>query len=324
MSALYPAILSNHHFMLKVDDTHTIYVEESGTDDGVPVIYLHGGPGSGSSPYMRRLFDPEKYRIILFDQRGAGQSTPHAETRQNTTQDLVSDMEQIREALNIDTWVVSGGSWGSTLALAYAQTHPDRVRGLILRGIFLGTASEVRWFYEAGGASQFFPDYWDDYIAPIPEDERDNMLNAYHTRLTGNNEIARMGAAKAWSTWEGRTLSINPTPSMINHFSEPRTALSVACLEAHYFMNHCFFEDNQLLANCDKIKDIPGYIIHGRYDMICQVKQAFDLHKAWPIADLNIIPATGHAASEAGIMQALVEAGNGMLKKLDESDTDNP
>jgi len=321
MSDLYPAILDNHHFMLKVDDIHTLYVEESGTEDGTPVIYLHGGPGSGSSPFMRRLFDPEKYRVVLFDQRGAGQSTPHAETRNNSTQDLVSDMEQIRESLNIDRWVVSGGSWGSTLALAYAQTHPDRVMGLILRGIFLGTTAEVEWFYEEGGASQFFPDYWEDYIAPIPAAERDNFLAAYHSRLMGNNEIARMGAAKAWSSWEGRTLSINPTPAMINHFSEPRTALSVACLEAHYFMNNCFFEDNQLLENADKIKDIPGYIIHGRYDMICQVKQAFDLHKAWPIADFNLVPATGHAASEPGIVKALIEAGNGMLAKLEDKVT---
>lgn len=318
MSELYPAILDNHHFMLKVDDTHSIYVEESGTEGGIPVIYLHGGPGSGSSPFMRRLYDPEKYRIILFDQRGVGHSTPHAETRNNTTQDLVSDMEQIREALNIKQWMVSGGSWGSTLALAYAQTHPDRVKGLIVRGIFLGTNAEVNWFYQAGGASQFFPDYWEDYIAPIPEAERDDMLVAYHKRLTGNNEIARMGAAKAWSQWESRALSINPTPSMINHFSEPRTALSVACLEAHYFMNNCFFEDNQLIDNAEKMKNIPGYIIHGRYDMICQVKQAYDLHKVWPIADLNIIPATGHASSEPGIISALISAGNGMLAKLDD------
>ena len=318
MSDLYPAILDNHHFMLRVDDIHSVYVEESGTDDGTPVIYLHGGPGSGSSPFMRRLFDPEKYRIVLFDQRGAGQSTPHTETRNNSTQDLIADMEKIREELKIDRWVVSGGSWGSTLALAYAQAHPDRVLGLIVRGIFLGTNDEVKWFYQEGGASQFFPDYWEDYVAPIPEAERHDMLVAYSKRLTGINEIARMGAAKAWSNWEGRTLSLNPSPAMINHFSDPRTALSVACLEAHYFMNNCFFEDNQLLANADKIKDIPGYIIHGRYDMICQVKQAFDLHKAWPIADFNLVPATGHAASEPGIISALIEAGNGMLKKLEE------
>ena len=320
MSELYPAILDNHHFMLKVDDIHSIYVEESGTEDGIPVIYLHGGPGSGSSPFMRRLFDPEQYRIVIFDQRGAGQSTPHAETRNNSTQDLIADMEQIRESLNIDRWVVSGGSWGSTLSLAYAQAHPERVMGLIVRGIFLGTPNEVNWFYEEGGASQFFPDYWEDYIAPIPEAERGDMLEAYHERLMGSNEIARMGAAKAWSTWEGRTLSLNPSPTMINHFSDPRTALSVACLEAHYFMNNCFFEDNQLLANAEKIKDIPGYIIHGRYDMICQVKQAFNLQDVWPIADLNIIPATGHAASEPGIIKALIDAGNGMLKKLQDQE----
>ncbi|MCL4163062.1 UNVERIFIED_CONTAM: hypothetical protein GTU68_026004, partial [Idotea baltica] len=305
MPDLYPAILDNHHFTLKVDDIHSLYVEESGTAEGIPVVYLHGGPGSGSSPLQRRLFNPEKYRIILFDQRGTGRSTPYADIRNNTTQDLIEDMEKIREALNIDRWVVSGGSWGSTLSLAYAQAHPERVMGLIVRGIFLGTPTEVNWFYQ-NGASNFFPDYWEDFLAPIPEEEHSDLLTAYHQRLHGENEIARMGAAKAWSTWEGRTLSLNPTPSMLSHFSDPRVALSVSLIESHYFVNNCFFEENQLLDNAHILKDIPGYIIHGRYDMICQLKQAYDLHQAWPTADYFVVPATGHAVSEPGIISALI------------------
>lgn len=315
MSDLYPAIHPNHHFMLKVDDIHTLYVEESGSEDGIPVIYLHGGPGTGSMPYQRCLFDPEEYRIILFDQRGCGHSTPHADLRNNTTQDLISDIEKVREKLGIERWVVTGGSWGATLALAYAQAHPERVSGLIVRGIFLGTKSEVNWFYQQG-ANQFYPDYWQDYIAPIPEAERGDMLKAYHKRLNGDNEIARMGAAKAWAVWEARAATLNPHPSLMEQFSTPHRALSLATIEAHYFMNNCFFEDNQLLNNADKLKDIPGYIIHGRYDMICPLKQAYDLHKKWPLADLFIVQGVGHAANEPAISAALVNASKGMLGKL--------
>jgi len=312
MSELYPPIHENRHFYLKVDDVHEIYVEECGSEDGVPVVFLHGGPGTGCELYHRQLFDPEKYRIILFDQRGCGRSNPHASLKNNTTQDIIADMEKIREELGIEKWVVAGGSWGSTLALAYAETHPKKVLGLIVRGIFLATKKEVDWFYQEG-ASQFYPDYWEDFIQPIPEDERDNLLKAYYNRLIGENEIARMGAAKAWSLWEARTATLLPSASILKHFSDPRNALSIARIETHYFMHDSFLEEDQLLNNAHRLKDIPGYIIHGRYDMICPIKQAFDLHKAWSKSELFVVQGVGHSAGEAGISAALIKAGNDML-----------
>jgi len=315
MSELYPPIHENRHFYLKVDDVHEIYVEECGNEDGVPVIFLHGGPGAGCELYHRQLFDPEKYRIILFDQRGCGRSNPHASLENNTTQHIIADMEMIRQELGVEQWVVAGGSWGSTLALAYAEAHPKNVSGLIVRGIFLATKKEIHWFYQEG-ASQIYPDYWEDFIQPIPEDERDNLLAAYHKRLTGENEIARMGAAKAWSLWEARTATLLPRASLLKHFNDPRNALSIARIETHYFMNNSFMEDDQLLNNLSRIQHIPGYIIHGRYDMICPIKQAFDLHKAWLKSELFIVQGAGHSASEAGVSAALIKAGNDMLKEL--------
>ena len=317
MSDLFPPILENNHFHLKVDEQHDIYVEECGSSDGIPVVFLHGGPGAGCEPYHRQLFDPEKYRIILFDQRGCGKSTPHASLDNNTTQHLIADMEKIREELGVEKWVVAGGSWGSTLALTYAETYPERTLGLIVRGIFLCTSKEIHWFYQEG-ASKIYPDYWQDFLAPIPEDEQNNLLKAYHKRLTGDNEIARMGAAKAWSLWEARTATLLPSPSILEHFSDPRNALSIARIEAHYFVNNGFMEDNQLLKNADRIKNIPGYIIHGRYDMICPIQQAFDLHNAWPISELFVVQGAGHSAGEPGISSALIKAGNDMFKKLKE------
>jgi proline iminopeptidase len=315
MSELYPPIHENRHFYLNVDDAHEIYVEECGSEDGVPVVFLHGGPGAGCELYHRQLFNPEKYRIILFDQRGCGRSNPHASLENNTTQHLIEDMEKIREELGIQKWVVTGGSWGSTLALAYAQAHPRRVSGLIVRGIFLATPKDVHWFYQEG-ASRIYPDYWQDFIKPIPENERDNLLQAYHQRLTGGNEIARMRVAKAWSLWEARPATLLPSSSILEHFSDPHTALSVARIEAHYFVNDSFLEENQLLKNASILKDIPGYIIHGRYDMICPLEQAYALHKAWGNADFFVVQGSGHSAGELGITAALIKASDDMLKKV--------
>ncbi|MEZ5478842.1 MAG: prolyl aminopeptidase [Thiolinea sp.] len=315
LSALYPPIRDNYHFFLPVDATHSLYIEECGEPDGIPVVFLHGGPGAGCEPWHRRFFNPERYRIILFDQRGCGRSTPHASLQNNTTWDLVADLERIRRHLGIEEWLVFGGSWGSTLALAYAETHPERVTGLILRGIFLARPRDIRWFYQEG-ASRIFPDCWQDFLAPIPEAERGDLLQAYYTRLTGENEIARMQAAKAWSNWEGRTANLVPLDSTVEHFSEPYTAMSVARLEAHYFMHNAFLEPDQLLRDARQLIDIPGIIIHGRYDMICPVEQAYALHEAWPEADFTILPDTGHAGSEPGIQAALVRATDFMADEL--------
>jgi len=315
MSELFPPIHENRHFFLDVGDQHKIYVEECGNPDGIPVIFLHGGPGAGCGEIHRQFFDPEKYWIILFDQRGCGRSTPHASIENNTTQDLVLDIEKIRNELNIDKWVVSGGSWGSTLSLVYAQTHTENVLGLILRGIFFSTPKEINWFYQEG-ASQIFPDYWEDFVEPIPEEERDNFLLAYHKRLNSDNEIAKMGAAKAWSLWEARTATLQPSPSGIKKYHDPKNAMGISRIETHYFMNNGFLEENQILNNMDRLQDIPGFIVHGRYDMICPIKQGYDLHKAWPRSEFFVVQSAGHSAGEQGITTALIKAGNDMIKLL--------
>jgi len=315
MRSLYPAIKPNHSFMLAVDDIHQLYVEECGSVDGIPVVFLHGGPGSGCEPYHRQYFNPEKYRIILFDQRGCGRSTPHAELRQNTTQDLIADMEKIREHLGITQWMILGGSWGSTLALLYAETHPQRVSALIVRGIFLCRPSDIAWFYQSG-ASKIYPDYWQDFLAPIPEDQRDNLLAAYYQLLTGDDEIARMRAAKAWSQWEGLTATLQPKPQVVEHFIDPHTALSVARLEAHYFMHNGFLQDDQILADAQPLQDISGIIIHGRYDMICPAEQAYALHQVWSNAELQLLSVCGHAGSEAPIIDAIIDATDRMAQAL--------
>jgi proline iminopeptidase len=315
MRSLYPAIKAYVTHSIKVDEPHVLHVEECGNQKGLPVLFLHGGPGAGCEPYHRCFFDPEIYRIILFDQRGCGQSSPHGELDGNTTQALVADIEHIREQLDIDRWVIFGGSWGSTLGLVYAETHPDRVMGLILRGIFLCRPSEIHWFYQEG-ASRIFPDYWEDFVKPIPQNERGDMLHAYYKRLKGEDEIARMAAAKAWSIWEGRSATLQPSKSVINHFSNPFTALSLARIEAHYFVNNSFLEPNQILREAGKLKGIPGVIVHGRYDIVCPVENAWALHQAWPESDLQIIPTAGHAASEPAIVDTLIRATDSMAQKL--------
>ncbi|MDH5407137.1 MAG: prolyl aminopeptidase [Gammaproteobacteria bacterium] len=315
METLYPDIRPYETHRLKVEEPHELYIEESGTLEGIPVLFVHGGPGAGCESYHRCFFDPEVYRIILFDQRGAGKSTPHAELDGNTTQALVADMEAIREHLGIDKWVLFGGSWGSTLSLVYAETHPERVSGLILRGIFLCRKKEIDWFYQEG-ASRLFPDLWQDYLKPIPESERDDMLPAYYNRLTGDDELARLGAAKAWSIWEGRTATLKQNKNVLNHFGDTHTALSLARIECHYFMNNSFLQDNQILRDAAKLKDIPAVIVHGRYDVVCPIESAWDLHQAWPEAEFQIIPDAGHSATEPGIVNALIKATRKISHKL--------
>ncbi|GIS42773.1 MAG: prolyl aminopeptidase [Candidatus Neomarinimicrobiota bacterium] len=304
---LFPNIEPFNTFSLPVSDLHTIYVEESGNKNGKPVIFLHGGPGGGVDPKYRRYFDPEKWRIIMFDQRGCGKSTPFAELEENTTWDLVSDIEKIRNHLSIDKWVVFGGSWGSTLSLAYSQTHPDSCKGLILRGIFLVRKKELDWFYQEG-ASNIFPDRWESFLEPIPVEKRDNLMQAYYEILTGEDHSKKIEAAKAWSTWEGSTVKLLEDENFISDFSDDKFAEAFARIECHYFMNNCWFDsDNHLIENMHKIKHIPGVIIHGRYDIVCPVIQAWDLHKAWPEADLHIIPDAGHSIFEDGIKNKILE-----------------
>lgn len=315
MTPLYPEIKPYARHQLAVDDTHTLYIDESGDPDGIPVLFLHGGPGGGCGKYDRRYFDPQKYRIILFDQRGAGRSTPHAELESNNSQALVDDIEKIRAHLNVDKWVLFGGSWGSTLALLYAQSFPEYVSGMILRGIFLCRDQDLQWFYQAG-ADRIFPDYWADFLQPIPENERSNLIEAYYSRLTGDNELAKMAAAKAWSQWEGRCATLRPNPDVVKSFSDPHTAVSLARIEAHYFINDAFIENNQILNNVEKLEGIPGIIIHGRYDAVCPLDNAYDLHQHWQSAELHIIRDAGHSAQEPGITDALVKATMDMAKTL--------
>lgn len=315
MLTLFPEIEPYATHRLAVDEPHVLYVEECGNPAGLPVLFLHGGPGAGFQPWNRRFFDPARYRIVLFDQRGAGRSTPHAHLEGNTTPALVADIERLREFLGIDQWVVFGGSWGSTLALAYAEAHPGRVTGLILRGIFLCRDQDIRWFYQ-DGASHVYPDHWADYVKPIPEAERHDFLQAFHRRLTGEDEIARMAAAKAWSIWEGQCATLRPNHNVVEHFSDPHVALALARIEAHYFVNRIFLRDNQLLDEARQLAGIPGVIVHGRYDMICPLDNAFALHAAWPEAELQIVPDAGHSAAEPGIIDALVRAANDFARRF--------
>ncbi len=305
---LYPEIEPFNDGHLRVSDIHEIYYEESGNPDGRPVVFVHGGPGAGCDPKARRFFDPDHYRIVVFDQRGAGRSRPRAELEENTTWHLCADMERLREHLNIASWQVFGGSWGSTLALAYAQHHPDSVTHLILRGVFLGSAREIGWLYRYG-ASELFPDLWEQFLAPIPEEERNDLVGAYYRRLTGADDAIALEAARAWSIWEGATSFLLRNESFVALCAEPEFAMSFARIAAHYFVNRCFLgSDDQLLRGIDTIRHKPAVIVQGRYDALCPVRSAWDLHRAWPEADLRIIPDAGHSAFEAGTTAALVEA----------------
>ncbi|EQC48403.1 prolyl aminopeptidase [Bacteriovorax sp. DB6_IX] len=310
MNFLYPEIEPFNTGYLKVSQLHEIYFEQCGNPNGEPVIFLHGGPGGGLQDNYRRYFDPKRYHIILFDQRGCGKSKPFAELRENTTWDLVSDIEKIREELSISKWAVFGGSWGSTLALAYAQSHPDSVSALYLRGIFMLRKKELRWFYQEG-ASFLYPDAWEKYIAPIPEEERDDFISAFYKRLTSEDQSIRSEAAKAWAVWEASTSKIFPDTEMISKFSGDKFSEAFARIECHYFINGGFLEsENQLLDNVDKIRHIPTVIVQGRYDIVCPPQTAWELHKKWPEAEFIMVQDAGHSLSEKGITQALVSAVN--------------
>ena len=308
MRTLYPDIEPYRTGLLAVDGRHTLYFEESGNPEGKPVVVLHGGPGAGTNAKMRQFHDPAAYRIILFDQRGSGRSTPHADLTDNTTWHLVADIEALRAHLGIARWQVFGGSWGSTLALAYAETHPERVTELVLRGIFMLRRWELQWFYQSG-AHRLFPEAWQPYRDHIPEAERGDFIAAYHARLTADDEAVRLAAAKTWSVWEGATSTLVPEPASIDTFEDPHFALSFARIENHYFVNKGFFEvDDQLLRDAHRIRHIPGVIVHGRYDVVCPVQNAWDLHEAWPEARLVISPQSGHSAFEPENAAALVAA----------------
>ena len=306
--SLYPEIDTFDQGMLKVSDLHTLYYEQSGNPDGKPVVFLHGGPGGGTSPKCRQFFDPAVYRIVLFDQRGCGKSTPHAELTDNTTWHLVADIERLREHLGIDTWQVFGGSWGSTLALAYAEAHPERVSELVLRGIFMLRRLELEWFYQKG-CDMLYPDAWETYLAAIPEGERGDLMSAYYRRLTSEDEATRLAAAKAWSVWEAGGSFLEPNQDYIDTAGDDTFASAFARIECHYFVHGGFFEhDDQLLRDATRLKSIPGVIVQGRYDVVCPLRSAWDLHRAWPEAELHIVQDAGHSAFEAGITHELIKA----------------
>jgi proline iminopeptidase len=310
MNELYPPISPYHQDYLKVSDLHTLHFQEAGNPKGKPVVFLHGGPGGGIEGVYRQYFDPQLWRIVLFDQRGCGRSTPHAELRENTTWDLVADIEKLREHLGIEQWVVFGGSWGSTLALAYSQTHPERVRGLILRGIFLLRRKELLWFYQEG-TSYIYPDAWEKFLSPIPEAERHDLISAYYARLTGEDLEVRKTAGRAWALWEASTSKLIPNESLLSRFGEGGFADAFSRIECHYFMNKGFLEhEDQLIRNVDRIRHIPSVIVQGRYDVVCPMISAWELHRAWPEAEFVVVPDAGHSMTEAGIRSALIDATN--------------
>ncbi len=303
----YPPLEPYNSGMLDVGNGHQIYWEMCGNPAGKPAVFLHGGPGAGCSEDHRRLFDPERYRVLLFDQRGCGRSTPHASTDSNTTWHLVEDMEALRMMHDVDRWLVIGGSWGSTLALAYAQTHPERVSELIVRGVFTARRSELLWFYQ-DGASWIYPDKWQKFLEPIPDEDRGDLISAYHKQLFSENSRARLAAAKAWSVWEGETVRLMPDKKLSELHGSDDFALAMARIENHYFVNKAFLKDAQLLRDAKKLKDIPGVIIQGRQDVVAPARTAWDLHRAWPEADFHLIEGAGHAYNEPGILNQTILA----------------
>ena len=313
LRTLYPPIDAYAAGHLDVGGGHSIYWERSGTPGAKPAVFLHGGPGGGFAPSHRQLFDPARYDVLLFDQRGCGRSTPHAGLDANTTWDLVADIERLREMAGVDTWQVFGGSWGSTLALAYAETHPDRVSELVLRGIFTLTRAEIDWYYQHG-ASLIHPEKWERFEAPIPEAERGDMVAAYRRRLTGDDAATRIAAAKAWSLWEGQTVTLLPDPDLSDSFEADEFALAFARIENHFFSHLGWLEDDQLIRDAGKLKGIPGVIVHGRYDMACPAETAWRLHKAWPEAEFHLIEGAGHAFNEPGILDRLIRATDGFAE----------
>lgn len=310
MLTLYPAIKPYAEHNLKVDDLHTIYIEESGEPTGIPILFLHGGPGAGCDPDQRRFFDPSRYRIILFDQRGCGRSTPHICLINNTTQDLIEDIEKIRDLLQVKKWILFGGSWGATLALLYGQQYPKHVLGFVLRGVFLGRQQELDWLFKEGGVSKFFPDEWQKFIEHVPEDRRSDMIQGYYDLLHGEDEILHMTVAKSWGLWEAECSTLEFNPDNEKRFTNAHFAIGIATIETHYFVNKLFIEENQILDNMSKISHLPAVIVHGRYDMVCTLDNSYALNMAWPDSKLEIIRHAGHAASEAGITNALIAATN--------------
>jgi proline iminopeptidase len=313
LRTFYPPIEPYETGTLDVGDGHVIYYERSGTPGAKPAVFLHGGPGGGISAKHRRLFDPSAYDVLLFDQRGCGRSTPHAGLEANTTWHLVADIERLRELAGVEKWLVFGGSWGSALGLAYAETHPERVSELVLRGIFTVREAELAWYYQFG-ASEVHPEKWEEFLAPIPQQEHGDLRSAYRQRLTGENEAERLAAAQAWTLWEGRTLTLLPDPDTTSGFEDPHFALAFARIENHYFVHHGWLEPDQLIRDAGRLSGIPGTIVHGRYDMACPTRTAWDLHKAWPEADFHLIEGAGHAFSEPGILDRLIRATDGYAR----------
>jgi proline iminopeptidase len=307
LRTLYPRIEPYKSGHLDVGGGHSLYWELCGNPEGKPAVFLHGGPGAGCSPDHRRLFDPARYNVLLFDQRGCGRSTPHASLEANTTWDLVADIERLREMVGAEQWLVFGGSWGSTLALAYAETHPDRASALVLRGIFTFRQAELDWFYQQG-ASMIFPDKWEGFLAPIPEEERGDLVSAYHRRLTGDDPAVQLECAKAWSGWEGATITLLPDESTFAAHTADKFAIAIARIENHYMVNRGWMEEGQLIRDAAKIRHIPGVIVQGRYDACTPPVTAWDLHRAWPEAEFHLIPDAGHAYNQPGILDRLIRA----------------